>query len=512
MDISRWVRHRADWSPDRVAMHFAGTDITYTDMDDRVTRLAAALRGRLGIGRGDRVAFLGFNSPVLLDLLFACARLGAILIPLNWRLTVAEHRFIVADAGPRAVFVEPEFCAHADDLRDGALALVACEASASHTRSSVPLPERGAWHDYAALTASATADPVVDGDLSAPLLVVYTSGTTGRPKGAVLTQGAVLWNALNSIAAHEMTSADHVLAVLPMFHVGGLNIQTTPAILAGATITIARRFDPDETLDLLAARRPTLFLAVPAVAQALSRHPRFAATDLSSLRAVCTGSSTVPEAVIRPWMDRGIPVTQVYGMTESGPTAIALSIADAARKVGSCGKPVAHCDARIVGGDGHDVTAGQLGEIWLRGPNLMTGYWRNPEATSEAFTGEWLHTGDIGHQDADGFYYIDDRKKDVVISGGENIYPAELENVLADCPQIAEAAVIGRPDPEWGEVAVACIVPKPNATLTREEVLALFQDRLARYKHPRNVVFLETLPRTAMGKVQKHELRHLLAP
>ena len=332
------------------------------------------------------------------------------------------------------------------------------------------------------------------GDLASPLLLVYTSGTTGRPKGAVLTQGALLWNALNSIAAHDMTSADHVLTVLPMFHVGGLNIQTTPAILAGATITLARRFDPDETLDLLETRRPTLFLAVPAVAQALSRHPRFAAADLSSLRAMCTGSSTVPEAVIRPWMDRGIPVTQVYGMTESGPIAIALSIADAARKVGSCGKPAAHSEARIVDAEGRDVAQGQPGEIWLRGPNVMTGYWRNPEATADAFTDGWLRTGDIGHQDADGFYYVDDRKKDVVISGGENIYPAELEAVLADCPHIAEAAVIGRPDPTWGEVPVACIVPHPNTTLTRADVLALFPDRLARYKHPRDVIFLNAPP------------------
>jgi len=511
MDLSRWVRHRADWSPDRVAVHFRGADVTYLALERRVDRLAAALALRLGIARDERVAFLGHNAPLLLELLFACARLGAILVPLNWRLTVAEHRHIVADAMPRALFVEPEFCAHADDLRDGALTLIACDASAGHGGVAVPVPEPGEWLDHAGLVASITAEAVADGDLDAPLLIVYTSGTTGRPKGAVLTQGAVLWNALNSIAAADMTSADHVLTVLPMFHVGGLNIHTTPAVLAGATITIARRFDPDETLDLIAARRPTLLLAVPAVAQALSRHPRFAATDLSSLRAMCTGSSTVPAAVIRPWMDRGVPVTQVYGMTESGPTAIALSIADAARKVGSCGKSAAHTDARIVDDAGRDVAPGQPGEIWLRGPNLFSGYWRNPEATAEAFTDDWFHTGDIGRQDADGYYYIDDRKKDVVISGGENVYPAELEHVLAECPDIAEAAVVARPDDQWGEIAVACVVPRPGAELTRETVLALFADRLARFKHPRDVVFLETLPRTVMGKVQKHELRRLLA-
>jgi fatty-acyl-CoA synthase len=218
----------------------------------------------------------------------------------------------------------------------------------------------------------------------------------------------------------------------------------------------------------------------------------------------------VPEAVLRPWLARGVPATQVYGLTESGPTAIALPIADAERKIGSCGKPCLHTEARVVDAAGRDVPAGERGEIWLRGPNLLREYWGNPEATAESFTGEWLHTGDIGHQDAEGYYYVDDRKKDVVISGGENVYPAELEAVLADCPEIAEAAVLGRPDPHWGEVPVACVVLRPGASLTRAQVLARFPGRLARYKHPRDVVFLDALPRTAMGKVQKFELRRRL--
>ena len=499
MDVSAWVRHRADWSPARVAVHFEGADVTYAELHERVSRLAAALAGGLAIGPGDRIAYLGYNSPLVLELLFACARLGAILVPLNWRLTAAEHRGVLADAQPSALVAEAEFLGHAEALRADVPRLVACEPAAA----------RGGWR---ALDGPGDAPTPGAGDLAAPLLLVYTSGTTGRPKGAVLTQGALLWNALNSIAAHDLTSADHVLTVLPMFHVGGLNIHTTPALLAGATITLARRFDPGETLDLIAARRPTLLLTVPAVAQALSRHERFAATDFSSLRAMCTGSSIVPEAVMRPWMERGVPVTQVYGMTESGPVAIALSIADAARKVGSCGKPVAHSQARVVDAAGRDVAPGERGEIWLRGPNLMSGYWRNPDATADAFADGWLRTGDVGHRDADGFYYIDDRVKDVVISGGENIYPAELEAVLADCPDIAEAAVIGRPDPTWGEIPIACIVPHPGAALTRADVLALFPNRLARYKHPRDVIFLNALPRNAMGKIQKHDLRHHLSP
>jgi fatty-acyl-CoA synthase len=343
------------------------------------------------------------------------------------------------------------------------------------------------------------------------LLLVYTSGTTGRPKGAVLGQSALFHNALNSIAALDMTSADHVLTVLPMFHVGGLNIQTTPAVYAGAAVTIARRFDAGQALALITAHRPTLLLTVPTVAQALSSHPAFAATDLSSLRCMTTGSSVVPMAVIQPWLDRGVPVTQVYGMTESGPTAIALPIGDARRKPTSCGKPAVHCRARVVDAAGRDVARGERGELWLSGPNLITGYWNDPAATAEAFTDGWFHTGDIGHQDADGHFYIDDRKTDVVISGGENIYPAELEAILAECPDIADAAVIGRPDARWGEVPVACVVPRAGARLGPADVLALFRDRLARFKHPRDVVFLDALPRTALGKIQKFELRARLA-
>lgn len=507
MDISRWVSHRADWSPDRVALRFAGKDTTYGELERRVRRVSDALALGLGVGAGDRVAFLGYNAPLIIELLFACARLGAILVPLNWRLAVPEHAFMLRDAAPTALLVEPEFHDHARQVQRAApsTAMVACGLPPG-TRVGSP------WIglDELEQAAGSRQRNARTGDLAQPLLIVYTSGTTGQPKGAVLTQDALHWNALNSIAACDMTSADHVLTVLPMFHVGGLNIHTTPAILAGATVTITRRFDPAETLELLDTRAPTLLLAVPAVAQALSRHPRFASVNLGSLRAICTGSSTVPEAVIRPWLERGVPVTQVYGLTESAPTAIALPIADTARKVGSCGKPVVHCEARIVDADGRDVALGHPGEIWLRGPSIMTGYWNNPAATAEAFADGWLRTGDIGHQDGEGFYYIDDRKKDVVISGGENVYPAELENVLADCAEIAEAAVVARPHPDWGEVPIACVVGKPGATITREQVLELFEGRLARYKHPRDVVFLESLPRTAMGKVQKHELRRQL--
>ncbi len=494
MDLSGWIGHRAAWSPDQVALHFDGEDVTYAALASRVRRLADALASVLGVARGDRVAHLGFNSPGVLELLFACARLGAMLVPLNWRLAPAEHAAILADAEPAAVFVEP--------------ALEAALGPALAARPELRVVRCRAG-DHAALLGDAPPAAAA-GAPEAPVLLVYTSGTTGRPKGALLTQEALLYNALNGIAAHQMTAADHVLTVLPMFHVGGLNIHTTPALYAGATVTIARRFDAGDTLRLIGARRPTLLLTVPTVAQALAEHPAFPATDLGSLRLMATGAQVVPEAVIRPWLAHGVPVVQVYGLTESGPTAIALPLADAWRKPTACGLPALHTEARIAAADGGEAPRGQRGEIQLRGPNLTAGYWRNAEATRLAFTGGWFHTGDVGHQDAEGYFYVDDRQKDVVITGGENVYPAELEQVLADCPAIAEAAVVGRPDARWGEVPVACVVLRPGAGLDGAGVLALFEGRVARFKHPRDVVFLDTLPRTAMGKVQKFELRDRL--
>jgi fatty-acyl-CoA synthase len=470
--IARWLEGWARQQPHKTAVHFEGRDFSYADMAVRAAHLAGALRDRLGVEPGDRVAHLGTNSPELLDLVFACARLGAILVPLNWRLAPPEHDYILDHCRPRVLFAERELA------RSGAIFYGA---------------------EYEALIADAApfeAEP--RGDV--PLLLVYTSGTTGKPKGAVLTQSALFWNAVNSTHAHDLTSRDHVLTALPMFHVGGLNIQTLPALQAGATVTIQRRFEPGAFLDAVEARRPTLTLLVPATLHALYQHPRWRSADLSSLRLVMTGSSVVPEALIRPFLDRGVPIGQIYGSTETCPIAVYLRAEDAMRKVGSAGKPAIHCEVRL-----------DDGEILLRGPNVMTHYWDDPEATREALQGGWFRTGDVAEIDDEGFYWIRDRKKDLIISGGENIYPAELEAVLANSPDIAEAAVIARRDARWGEIPVAVVVQRPGAALDEAAVLSLFAGRLARFKHPRAVVFVDALPRNAMGKVQKFLLREMTA-
>jgi fatty-acyl-CoA synthase len=484
MNLSRIVAHWADQTPGRTAIHFRGADIGYAELWRRIERATAALAA-LGVGRGDRVAILAYNCPEILVLLLAAARLGALMVPLNWRLPVAEHRLILADCTPKLLFAEAEWRTHADNLGLPVHALSALDGR-----------------------AASVSDAQLGGRDADDALIVYTSGTTGKPKGAVLTQSGLIWNAYNAIAAHDMGQQDHALNALPMFHVGGLNIQGLPVLVAGAQVTLHRRFDPEHWLADVAARRPTLSVLVPAMMAAIIAHPAWPRSDLSSLRMIHAGSMIVPDSVIHAFHARGVPIGQIYGSTETAPFATVLLKEDAQAKLGSAGKPALHCEIRLVADAERSGTAAEgVGEIWVRGPNVMRGYWNAPEATQAVLVDGWYRTGDLARRDAEGFYWIVGRSKDVIISGGENVYPAELENVLADCPQIAEAAVVGVADPKWGEAACACVVRAAGATLDEAGVLALFKDRLARYKHPRRVLFMDSLPKTAMGKVQKFELR-----
>ena len=503
-DISGWIAQRAGWAPNDIAIRFEGSGISYAALEDRIGRTAGALAGDLDIGEGDRVAHLGVNAPEMIDLLFACARLGAIFVPLNGRLTVEEHLWQLRDCGADLLFVEPDYFDHAAELA----------AVLPNLRLATYAGADPRWPGLEPLRRSADPrPPSLCANLRRPAKIVYTSGTTGRPKGAVLSQEALFYTALNGQSVFEFTSADRILTAIPLFHVGGMNIQTLPALRAGATVTLHRRFDPAAVLTTLVEERTTLLAIVPTMARALFALPDFADADLSSLRCVCMGSSSVPPALFAPWHARGLPVNQVYGLTESGPTAVALPIADGFTRSASAGKPVLHCDAKIVAGDsGREAPPGEIGEIWLRGPNLMTEYWGNPDATAEAYTEDgWFRTGDLARVDRDGYFFVEDRKTDMIVSGGENIYPAELERVLAGSEDLAEFAVVGRPDEKWGETPVCIAVPKPGAAVSEFSVLALFEGRLARYKRPRAVVLTNgPLPRTPLGKVRKFELREAL--
>ena len=466
MNLSRFIEHWALHAPDKVALRFQAQEWTYVQFWRRIELATRAL----GVSKGERIAWLGYNHPDMLALLFAAARLGAILVPLNWRLAAAEHAAILRDCTPRLLYCDAAF-----ELQARKLGV---------------LP--GDWRDKGA--------PNLTGDDEDDLLIVYTSGTTATSKGAVLQQRAVLWNGYNSMHAHDLRQDDHVLTALPLFHVGGLNIQTLPALLAGARVTLQPRFEPGAWLHDVVALRPTLSLLVPATLAAVIGHPDWAKADLSCLRLLNTGSMAVPASLIEAFHARGVPVGQIYGSTETAPVATALLRQDAMRKPGSAGKPAMHCEVKLV-----------QGEIWVRGPNVMRGYWNDDAATAAALTPEgWFRTGDLARIDDEGYYWIMGRSKDLIISGGENVYPAELENVLADCPLIAEAAVVGMEDAKWGEAACAVVVRRAGAQLDQAAVLALFEDRLARFKHPRRIVFVDRLPKNALGKVQKSELRKLL--
>ncbi|OPY97953.1 acid--CoA ligase [Bradyrhizobium sacchari] len=500
MDLCSLIDRNAAFSPDKTAIAFEGRRLSYAAFAARIERTATALKQELGVGRGDRVAILSLNRPDYLVLLYACARLGAMLVPLNWRLAVAEQLFILHDAGAKVLVLEQAF--------EGVLPELVQAAPGAAVIGFDFTPARGGtFESLLARSEGSGRNPHTD--LSCPLLIVYTSGTTGRPKGAVLRQEALFWNGVMSQHMHNMTSDDHVLTVLPFFHVGGLNIQTTPALQLGATVTIHGRFTPDLALAAIENDRPTLTVMVPAIIQAVSEHPAWTTTNLSSLKAVATGSTIVPPHLIDRFVGRGVPVLQVYGSTETCPIAIYTRLGGDLSRAGSTGLAGLGCEAKVIDQAGAEVPPGTPGEIAVRGPNVFFEYWGNTNATRDALRDGWYRTGDIGLCDADGYFWIRDRKKNMIISGGENVYPAEVERVLLEHPDVSECAVIGRPDPRWDEVPVAYVIRRSGCRLEADELKTHLQAQLARYKVPREIVFVTDLPRTALGKVQHFLLKQL---
>ena len=481
-DIVQRHAYRGDGD---IALSFEGENFSYGELW-RCVESATQTLLQAGVQPGDRVACLSLNHPGVIVLLFALARLGAIMLPLNYRLAPAELAAVLSHAGASLIVADTTHRTLANELAGGAGIAV------------LPLDGFVTTHDanVASIVTHRTAD--------SPVLLVYTSGTTGLPKGALHTQAGLLANCTIAVVAHQFTPQDHVLTVLPLFHVGGLCIQTLPALYAGAQVTLHARFDAGAWLADVQRLRPTTSLMVPATMRAVIEHADFAQADLSSLRQLSAGSSSIPVALIDAFHQRGVPVCQVYGATETGPVSICLARADAMAHVGSTGRAAPGVEVRLLDELGAEVKPLGIGEICLRAPNLMREYWRDPK--NPAFRDGWFHTGDLAFCDAEGFYRVVGRSKDMIISGGENIYPAEIENILAECVWVAESAVVGLPDEKWGEVAVAVIVKKPDSLLDASDVMALFDGRLARFKQPRRVVFCDGLPKTALGKVQKPRL------
>ena len=493
-----WIAHHARRTPEKVAAVdlSSGRRFTYTEFDARIARIASHLRGELKVDRGDRVAVLALNTTDTLEVQFACGRLGAVFLPLNTRLTVPELQFIVGDSAPKVMV-------HDADLAETALAV----AKLCNTTSSLLLGPDGSYERaIAAAQPLASTEVVTLDDIST---IMYTSGTTGLPKGAIITHGMTFWNCVNLGGPAYIGPSSVLLTVLPLFHTGGLNCYTNPVLHSGGTVLIMKQFDPAVALKLISdpAVGINVFFGVPSIYQFMAQHPAFEAADFSRLIVGGVGGAPMPVPLLQVWEARGVALQQGYGMTETSPAVLVLDREDAARKAGSAGKPVLHTEVRVVRPDGTDCAVGELGELWVKGPNITPGYWNRPDANQSSFTDGWLHTGDATRVDEEGFYYIVDRWKDMYISGGENVYPAEVENVLHQISAIAEAAVIGLSDPQWGEIGMAIVAVKPGQSVTEAEIMAHCAKNLARFKCPRLIRFVDALPRNAMGKVRKRELR-----
>ncbi len=500
-NLAAALLRRAELNPARTALIFEEQEFTYGEFADRVRRLATLLRSG-GVCVGDRVGFLGLNHPALLETMFAAQALGAIFVPLNYRLTAQELTFIINDAGIHTLMV--------DDATRPVL-----EPARGDLCSKQFFTSESAADGWRHLSAERSeAEPLaaaVSVDVHDVAVIMYTSGTTGLPKGAMLTHGNILWNNINSMFAFGGSRDDVILTAAPLFHIGGLNVMTLGSFHTGSTVVLLRNFDAAQVLKDFERYKVSHMFGAPAMFLFMSQHPSFATTNLDSIRVLLCGAAPVPESLIELYAARGIDFCQGYGLTETSPFASFLTPEWSRSKLGSAGQPPLFSDTRVVDDNNQPVAAGVRGEICMRGPNIMKGYWNRPEASAEAIDAQgWFHSGDVGYFDDDGFLFICDRLKDMVISGGENVYPAEVESALYKHESIAEVAVIGLPDEKWGEAVTAVIALHDGHQLTLEELRAFAEPKLARYKLPLRLHVVDALPRNPAGKVLKFVLKDTL--
>ncbi|MEW6400429.1 MAG: long-chain fatty acid--CoA ligase [Chloroflexota bacterium] len=503
MNAADLLTKRANLTPDREALYdlMSGVRYTYAQLNERANRAANYLCDRYGVQKGDRVSILAHNSIAYVDLLFGLGKIGAILAPLNWRLTSRELTYIVNDCQPKVLIVGPEFASVLEEMRG--------DINVEHV-ISLEGADIGGAENYEDLMGQAAGSepmrPLIEADDA--YCILYTSGTTGRPKGAVLPHRQILWNAINTVVSWGLSEKDVSPILTPMFHSGGLFVFLVPLFYAGGRIVMARSFDPDASLKLIVEEKCTVILGVPTLFQVWMNSPQFAGTDFSHVHFFISGGAPCPPSLIEAWRKaRGVTMRQGYGLTEVGVNCFSMTDQDALRKRGSVGKPIFHSEMRLVDADGNDVRRGETGELIIKGPHVCSGYWNNAFATAEALKDGWFHTGDMARQDEEGYFYIAGRFKDMIISGGENVYAAEVEAVFREHDCVQDAALIGQPDEKWGEVGLMIVSCKPNLSVSAEELLQFCQGRLAKYKIPKRVEFVDGLPYSPYGKVMKAELR-----
>jgi fatty-acyl-CoA synthase len=505
--VGSWLQRRKPKSATKTALIYRDSATSYGELADRVDRLANALRDS-GVQQGDRVAYLGENDPSFLETFFAAGTLGAIFVPLNTRLAPPEIQFALQDSGAVALINAEALdgLARAGSQDTGVrYRFVVREAPSSEVSASA--------QDYAEALAAASAERIdVKVGLDDVAVILYTSGTTGRPKGAVLSHGNITWNSYNVLVDYDVVSTDVALVISPMFHVASLGMAVLPVLLKGGTLLLEPGFVPGRALSLIEKYRATMISGVPTTYQMLAEHQAWESIDISSLKKLTCGGSAVPARVMEAYESRGLSFSGGYGMTETAPGATSMQPGRSRDKMGSVGLPHFFTDVRIVDPLGGLQGPGAVGEIQVKGPNVIREYWRRPDATEGSFAdGEWFRSGDMGFADEEGFVYVSDRLKDMIISGGENIYPAEIEQIIIELEGVGSVAVIGVPDEKWGEVPKAVITVRGGYTITEEDIRTHLDGRVARYKIPKSMVMVDDLPRTASGKIRKADLRQRYA-
>lgn len=495
MDAGDLLSGRARLTPEREALLelATGRRFSFADLNKRANQAGNWLWEQ-GVRPGDRVSILAHNSVAYLDLLYGCGKIGAVFAPLNWRLVAAELRYIAQDCAPRLLLYGPLFADTAvslqSDIQNSRLVALAQYEVEMGTRPFTEPPRPSG----------------LNGD--SPYCILYTSGTTGKPKGAVIPHRQLLWNCINTVVSWGLTAEDVTPVFTPMFHTGGLFAFLAPIHYAGGRVVLAQQFDADESLQLIQEEGCTVILGVPTLFQMWQNSPLFPGADFSQVRFFISGGAPCPVSLIAMWREAtGTVFRQGYGLTEVGPNCFSMTDEESVTKAGTVGKPVLHSQMRLVAEDGRDVPAGQTGELLIKGLHVCAGYWRNPEATAAALVDGWFHTGDMARQDDDGYFTIVGRFKDMIISGGENVYAAEVEAVFMAHEAVAECALIGQPDEKWGEVGLMVTALKPEAAVTESELKTFCEGKLARYKIPKQVIFVDELPHSPYGKVEKVKLR-----
>lgn len=503
MDAAHLMYKRAELTPHRIGLVELETGMryTYAEMNARANRVANFLRAKLNVEKGDRVSILAKNSIVYIDLLYGLPKLGAIFSPFNWRLTAREILYMVQDLKSKVLLCEPEFVPVLDEIR--------ADIEIEHLIALRGAEIAGAWsyeEEVAAASEEEPWQPEMDGET--PYAILYTSGTTGYPKGAVIPHRQVLYNCLNTVASWGLNEQDISPVYTPLFHAGGLFAFLTPILYLGGRIILARDFDPEDSLRWILEEKCTVILGVPTLFQMWMESPYFAEADFSHVHFFISGGASCPPQLMHSWREKkGVIFRQGYGLTEVGVNCFSMTDEDSGPKTGSVGKPVFHSKMKIVNPQsGEIVPAGEAGELIIWGPHVCAGYWHNPKATAQAIEDGWFHTGDMAHMDADGFYYIDGRYKDMIKSGGENIYAAEVETVYREHPAVKDAALIGVPDEKWGEVGLIIVLLEEGQNTDEAGLKDFCADKLARFKIPKKAVFVDTLPYSAYGKVEKAKL------